>query len=233
MLFYLLMKCTLRKKLIYEKSTGALIGFADLGGVAQQLDEYEQMLSGNEAQARQIAKTMMVIMVRGVFNDICFPYAQFPMASPKGSDIFQLIWREIDRLECNDVKVLGVTCDGASVNRRFLKLHGNSLTYKTNNIYSDDNRSLLFFIDPSHLLKTIRNAVYNPSRHLWVCDVRIAKHLCIHASYITCLCSYVASMYFLFSAMASLSHGSLFEKFMNKIWEASLMLGFQWCINLQ
>ena len=65
---------------------------------------------------QQIAKTMMVIMVRGVFTDICFPYAQFPVASPKVSDIFQLVWRGIDRLECNDLKVLGVTCDGVSVN---------------------------------------------------------------------------------------------------------------------
>ena len=73
------------------------------------------------------------------------------MASPKGSDIFQLIWRAIDRLECNDLEVLGVTCDGASVNQRFLKLHGNSLTYKTNNIYSDDKRPLFFSIDPLHL----------------------------------------------------------------------------------
>lgn len=93
----------LKEGLIYEKSTGPLIGFTDLGGVAQQLDEYEQLLSGNETQPRQIAKTMMVIMVRGIFTDICFPYAQFPVTSPKGSDIFQLIWRAIDRLECNDL----------------------------------------------------------------------------------------------------------------------------------
>ena len=160
----------LKEGLVYEKSTGALVGFTDLGGVTQKLLEYEQMLSGNGTQLRQLAKTMMVIMVWGVFTDIHFPYAQFPMASPKGSDIFPLIWRAIDRLECNDLKVIGVTCDGASVNRRFLKLHGNSLTYKTNNIYSDDNRSVFFFIDPPHLLKTIHNALYNPSRHLWVCN---------------------------------------------------------------
>lgn len=134
----------LKEGLVYEKSTGALIGFTDLGSVAQQLSEYECMLSENGTQMRELAKTMMVIMVRGVFTDICFPYAQFPVSSPKASDIFPLIWRAIDRLECNDLKVLGVTSDGASINRRFLKLHGNNLTHKTNNIYSDDKNLCSF-----------------------------------------------------------------------------------------
>lgn len=74
--------------MVYEKSTGALIGFSDLGGVIQQLNEHENLVAGNGRRFRQLAKTMMVIMVRGVFTDIAFPYPQFPMASPKGSDFF-------------------------------------------------------------------------------------------------------------------------------------------------
>jgi len=37
------------------------------------------------------------------------------------------------------------------------------------NIFSNDGRSLLFFVDPPHLLKTIRNGFANPNRNLWVC----------------------------------------------------------------
>lgn len=167
--FILIDEMYLKEGLIYEKSTGALIGFSDLGGVLQQLQEEEQVISGNTSKIRQLAKTMMVIMVRGIFTNVNFPYAQFSMSSPKGSNIFPLIWKAIDRLECNDLKVIGITCDGGSINRRFLKMHGDSLSHKTINIYSTDNRSIFFFIDPPHLLKTIRNAFANPSRHLWVC----------------------------------------------------------------
>ena len=167
--FLLIDEMYIKEGLVYEKSTGALIGFSDLGGVIQQLNEHENLVAGNGWRFRQLAKTMMVIMVRGVFTDIAFPYAQFPMASPKGSDLFPLIWRAVDRLECNNVKVLGVTCDGASINRRMLKLHGDTYSYKTANVYSGDSRPLLFFIDPPHLLKTIRNGFANPSRNLQVC----------------------------------------------------------------
>ena len=114
-----------------------------------------------------------------IYTDIAFPYAQFPIASPKGSDLFPLIWRAIDRLECNDIKVLGVTCDGASINRRLLKLYGDSYTYKTPNIYSSDSRPLLFFIDPPHLLKTIRNGFANPCQNLQVCRLHI-EVICAH-----------------------------------------------------
>ena len=185
--FLLIDEMYIKEGLVYEKSTGALVGFSDLGGAIQQLNEYEHLVAGNGQRIRQLAKTMMVIMVRGVFTDIAFPYAQFPMASPKGSDLFPLIWRAVDRLECNSIEVLGVTCDGASINKRMLKLHGNSYTYKTTNIYSSDGRSLLFFIDPPHLLKTIRNGFANPSRKLWVCSLCCKSYntytgLCLFAS---------------------------------------------------
>ena len=105
----------------------------------QQLNEHEHLVAGNSQRFSQLAKNMTVIMVRGVFTDIALPYAQFPMAYPKGSDLFPLIWRAVDRLKCNDVKVLGVTCDGASINRRMLKLHEDTYTYKTANVYSGDS----------------------------------------------------------------------------------------------
>ena len=93
------------------------------------------------------------------------------MSSTKDYNIFSLVWKAIDRLECNDFKVIGITCDGASPNRKFLKMHGNHLSHKATNIYSTDERFILFFIDPPHLLKTIRNTFANPSRHLWVCMI--------------------------------------------------------------
>ena len=104
--FLLIDEMYVKEGLIYQKSTGALIGFSDLGGVLQQLQEEEQVISGNATKVQQLAKTMLVIMVRGIFSNINFPYAQFLMSSTKGYNIFSLVWKAIDRLECNDLKLL-------------------------------------------------------------------------------------------------------------------------------
>lgn len=59
------------------------------------------------------------------------------------------------------MKVLCITADGASSNRKFFRMHYNKKDpqtfHKTRNIYSTDNRWLYFISDPPHLLKTVRN----------------------------------------------------------------------------
>jgi len=166
--FILIDEVYLKEGLVYNKSTGSLIGFADLGGTLQQLNDYEENISSG-TPVRPLAKTMMVFMVRGVFCNISFPYAQFPMASAQAHDVFPLLWKAIDRLELNNIHVLGVTADGASVNRKMFQMHGSApCIYKCPNIYSTTARSIYFFSDPPHLLKTIRNAMYNKKRNLRV-----------------------------------------------------------------
>ena len=66
---------------------------------------------------------MFVMMVRGIFCNINFPYAQFPVASAKAEDVFPLLWKTIGRLELIGLHVLGVTGDGASVNRKLFRMH--------------------------------------------------------------------------------------------------------------
>lgn len=70
-----------------------------------------------------------------------------------------------------DVKVLGVTCDGSSVNRRFFKLHEtecSGITYKVPNPFAPEKRDLYFISDPPHLLKTVRNCWASKKRQMWV-----------------------------------------------------------------
>ena len=172
----------MKEGLVYNKSTRSLIGFADLGGTLQQLSDYEENLSSGNT-IRPLAKTMLVFMVRGVFCNISFPYAQFPMASTQAHDVFLLLWQAIDRLEMNNIHVLGVTGDGVSVNRKVYQMHGStSCIYKCANIYSSEARNIYFFSDPLHLLKTIRNAMYNKNRHLWVSIVHDYCYI------IVCIC---------------------------------------------
>lgn len=165
----------IKQGLVFEKSTGSLFGFTDLGNVSNQLDEFLQSFKDHsESLPRPLAKAMLVFMVKGLFNNVSLPYAQFPVCSVKGGDIFPLLWKAIGRLERIGYTVLGITGDGCSPNRRLFKLHRkegtptNEAVYKTTNIFCNHQKDVFFFVDPPHLLKTIRNCFANPLRHLWV-----------------------------------------------------------------
>ena len=114
----------IKQGLVYEKSTGALFGFTDLGEVNNQLDDYEKSLSGDgTGLQRPLAKTMLVFMFKGLFTNVAMPYAQFPACSLKGYYMFPLLWEVIGRLTQIGCCVLGVTCDASSPNRRLFQLH--------------------------------------------------------------------------------------------------------------
>ena len=163
-----------KQGLVFEKSTGALFGFTDLGEVNNQLDEFEAHLKGSSSELnRPLAKTMLVFMFKGLFTNISLPYAQFAAHSLKGHEMFPLLWKVIGRLTRIGCCILGITCDGSSPNRKLFQLHrgkqeSSAILHKTENVFSKDHKDLLFFVDPPHLLKTIRNCFQSPSRKLWV-----------------------------------------------------------------
>ena len=71
----------IREDLVFDKHTGALIGYTHLGDINDHLMQFEQSLSHSSIPATpKLAKIMMVFMVRGLFNKLQFPYAQFPCA---------------------------------------------------------------------------------------------------------------------------------------------------------
>jgi len=114
---------------------------------------------------------MLVFMFRGLFTNIALAFAQFPVTSVKGHDIFPLLWEAIGRLNGIGCVILGITCDGAAPNRKLFHMHTKpgcdnpDTTYKTVNIFGEE---LFFFVDPPHLIKTVRNSFCNPARKLWV-----------------------------------------------------------------
>ena len=125
---------------------------------------------------------MLALMVRGIFTNLRFPYAQFPTANTNADFLFTIIWEAVERLEFLGFKVMVVTGDGAAPNRKFFRMHSSSkdtLCYKTKNPYTDENGFLFFMSDVPHLLKTTRNCWshsfgHGRTRTLWV-------SLCAHA----------------------------------------------------
>ena len=62
-----------KQDLIFEKFTGALFGFTDLGEVNKQLDEFEASLKNNALLLqRPLTKTMIIFMFKDLFTNIAF-----------------------------------------------------------------------------------------------------------------------------------------------------------------
>lgn len=95
----------IRQDLVFDKHSGEMIGFCNLGEVNNQLLDFEQSLSGSEPSSPALAKTMMVFMVRGLFSKLQFPYVQFPCGSISGDLLYKPFWESVRRLETCQLKV--------------------------------------------------------------------------------------------------------------------------------
>ena len=85
-----------KEDLVYDKNTAEIIGFTNLSHIKNQLSELERSEKGLQPT---IATNMLVFMVRGLFLDLEYPYAQFPCASLSAEELFPIVWGCIERLE--------------------------------------------------------------------------------------------------------------------------------------
>lgn len=167
-----------RENLVYDKHSEEITGFVQLGEVNDAIQELEQNMS-NDIHIPKVATHVLGVMVRGLFTNLKFPYAHFPTADLTGECLFTVLWEAIERLERLGFKVIGLTGDGASPNRKFFRLHSklasdsdliNGVCYRTINPYADE-RYVYFFSDVPHLIKTTRNCWSHSNgktRNMWV-----------------------------------------------------------------
>lgn len=160
----------IREDLVFNKHTGALVGFVDLGSINNQLAKFERSLMSNtSSHSLPLAKSIVVFFVCGLFTKLKFPYAQFPSMNLSGDLIFTPFWQCVKRLEMCGFKVMATVADGAKCNRSFFLLHGlKKDSYKTLNPFASEERFIHFFPDPPHLLKTARNCLASNKRKMWV-----------------------------------------------------------------
>ena len=74
----------IREDLVYDKNSGALIGFANLGEINTHLIRFQAALEAGKCGEEQLAKTVMVFMGRGLFSSLEFPYLQIPLTTATG-----------------------------------------------------------------------------------------------------------------------------------------------------
>ena len=81
---------------------GALIGFTNIGDINSHLDEYENQLANQELRA-PLATSMLLLMVRGLFTHLMFPYAQFPCTDLAGRFYIEQDLKNIQNVKrCRD-----------------------------------------------------------------------------------------------------------------------------------
>lgn len=95
----------IREDLVYDKHSGRMIGFANLGDVNNHLLAFERSVKNSEEEEEALAKTMMSMMVRCLFTPLRFPYAHFPCEKVTGDLLFHPFWEAIYQLERMGLKV--------------------------------------------------------------------------------------------------------------------------------
>ena len=84
----------IKHDLVYDKHSGSLIGFVDLGNTNNQILEFEQALAAEKTE-KTLASTMLVFMVRGLVSSLNYPYAQFACSDINGSQMMDPMWEAV------------------------------------------------------------------------------------------------------------------------------------------
>ena len=104
LLILLIDEIHIKESLVYDKHSGEMIGFVDLGEVNNRLTAFERSIEIND-KVPSLANSMLVIMARGLFTPLRFPYVQFPCLNISGELLFQPFWEAVYRLERMEFKV--------------------------------------------------------------------------------------------------------------------------------
>ena len=122
--------------LVFDKVTGELIGFVDLGDPDVNFAVLEK--------ADEIASHALVFLIRGVCTQLKFSLAYFATSGVTSIQLLPIFWEAVCILEssCN-LWVIAATSDGASPNRSFYRMHktldgdsGKEVCYHTINFYA-------------------------------------------------------------------------------------------------
>ena len=148
--------------LVYNKATGKLKGFTEMGDLNEEL-----MRSMEQSpEDRELARYVNMFMVRGIFTNLHYPFAFFASQGLTGDQLYPCCIEATGVLESIGFKVRAWVCDGASPNRKFFKIAQSLENCDSDPVYWTENpfdhsRRIYFFSDYCHLLKTTRNNIEN------------------------------------------------------------------------
>ena len=158
---------TIQENLVFEKYTGDLIGYVDLGDIEFNYSNFQNV---NDS-----ATQVLVYYVRGIASDLKFSLTYFTVKGVTAYQIMPTFWETVAVLELTcKLQVIATVSDGASPNRKFYRMHeqmsntdNSSVVYHTINLYAT-GRYIWFFADPPHLMKTARNCIAHSGMSIYL-----------------------------------------------------------------
>ena len=156
----------IQSDLVFDKGTGELIGFTDLGEPDINI--------GTLKNHYDMASHVLFFYLRGVKSNLKFSFAYFATKGLLAYQLFPIFWRAVNILEIRcKLPAIAIVCDRAGANRNFFRLHmkmtGTDPVYKVKNIFAPQ-RWIYRFIRCASFNKnieklplafeTIRNAVH-------------------------------------------------------------------------
>ena len=166
----------IQENLVCFNHTGDLIRLVDLVGVNLNYTTLQE--------TNAIVSHVLVVLIRSVVNPFKFTLADFATKTATTSQIIQLFWKAaaICETQCA-IKFVAATCDWASANLKFFRMHfglthddvlnaDTDVFYRTISVFKEDKRYIYFIPDPTCLLKTARNRLNNSgpgkdTRFMW------------------------------------------------------------------
>lgn len=91
------------ENLVYDKYTGSVVGFTSLEEINNDLLALERELKNDQEHA-PIANHLLVLMGRGVFFKLDFPYAHFGTSGVTADQLFPIVWEGIRQVESIGLK---------------------------------------------------------------------------------------------------------------------------------
>ena len=145
----------IQEDLVWDKHTGELIGFVDLGDTRLNYATLKNV--------SVLATYILVFPVKSVVNPLSYSLATFAATGVSSYQIFPIFWKAVNILENINLKVIVATAD-----RKFFRMHTflggdaeKAIIYTSENLFSKEKRYIYFFADAPHLIKTVRNCLSN------------------------------------------------------------------------
>ncbi|XP_066914303.1 uncharacterized protein [Clytia hemisphaerica] len=146
--------------LVFNRATGKLVGFTEMGNVNEEIREFSDRCEEKKVEERAFSKYVNIFMVRGLFSGMKSAFGYYASTGMTGDMLYPTVLEATRVLESVGFKVRPWTSDGASPNRKFIKICGGDQEFWTINPF-DKNRKIYFFSDVPHLVKTTRNNLEN------------------------------------------------------------------------
>ena len=166
----------IQKNLVWNKHNIEVIGYVDLSDI--------DLNYATLSKVTTVASYALVLLIRSIVNTFKPSLVHFATDGILASQMLPLLWKGISKCEKSSLKVIVVTCDDESPNRKLFRMHCHltrdddmnpetDVTYRTRNLFSGtENRFLYFISDVPYLLKIARSSLLNSgsgslTRYMW------------------------------------------------------------------